>query len=90
MTNKVYSVLEMEVIASDRKTPVQVRFTRSGEGSVEIVMTGKFKTVELTSAEANVLSHFLSTGTSGVEAAFASTGTTLIAEGKWVGGGTGG
>ena len=64
MANKVYSVLEMEVIASDRKTPVQVRFTRSGEGSVEIVMTGKFKTVELAAIDANVLSHFLVTGES--------------------------
>ena len=62
MTTKTYTVLEMEVIASDGKTEVPMRFMRDQEGAVEITMSGKFKTVKLTNDDSCILGKFLTHG----------------------------
>ena len=60
MTTKTYTVLDMEVKASDGETEVMLRFTKDQDGAVEITMGGKFKTVNLNQAESDVLAKFLS------------------------------
>ena len=62
MTTKTYTVLEMGVVASDGKTEVPMKFTRDNEGNVEITMSGKFKTVELGTDDAEILAKFLNHG----------------------------
>jgi len=62
MTTKSYTVLEMEVVASDGETEVPMKFTRDDHGNVEITMSGKFKTVKLVGEDATTLAGFLSTG----------------------------
>jgi hypothetical protein len=62
MTTKTYTVLEMGVMASDGETEVPMKFTRDDQGNVEITMSGKFKTVELTDDESCVLGNFLLNG----------------------------
>jgi len=59
MTTKTYTVLEMEVVASDRETQVPMSFTKDESGAVEITMSGKFKTVQLGREDAEVLANFL-------------------------------
>ena len=59
MTTKTYTVLEMEVVASDGDTQIPVTFTKDQDGAVEITMSGKFKTVKLNADEADVLAKFL-------------------------------
>ena len=60
MTTKTYTVLEMEVMASDRETYVPLSFTKDQDGGVVITMSGKFKTVSLNRDDADVLAKFLS------------------------------
>jgi len=62
MTTKTYTVLEMDAVAPDGETSVSLKFTRDDDGSVEITMSGKFKTVELTTVDAKILSGFLNNG----------------------------
>ena len=62
MTTKTYTVLEMEVVAKDGDTQVPLTFTKDQDGAVEITMSGKFKTVNLNQAEADVLAKFLAPG----------------------------
>ncbi len=62
MTTKAYTVLEMEVMASDGKTDTSLKFTRDDAGAVEITMSGKFKTVELNPNDACILGNFLDNG----------------------------
>jgi hypothetical protein len=60
MTTKTYTVLDMEVVASDGETETMLRFTKDQDGAVEITMGGKFKTVNLSKDEGDVLAKFLS------------------------------